>query len=78
MQGETPDDAERNEPVLTRRPVSTGAEAHLGVVQPMLDHGMIRLVDYMGDDAAICQAARTSYGKGTKSVSKDEGLIRYE
>jgi len=36
---------------------------------------MIRLVDYMGDDGAICQAARTSYGKGTKSVSQDEGLI---
>jgi thymidylate synthase (FAD) len=77
MQDDTPDDAEPNEPVLTRRPVSTGAEAHLGMVHPMLDHGMIRLVDYMGDDAAICQAARTSYGKGTKSVSKDEGLIRY-
>jgi thymidylate synthase (FAD) len=62
---------------LTKRPVAPGAEAHLGVVYPILDHGMIRLVDYMGDDAAICQAARTSYGKGTKSVSQDEGLIRY-
>jgi hypothetical protein len=47
MQDDTPDDVEPNEPVLTRRPVSTGAEAHLGVVHPMLDHGMIRLVDYM-------------------------------
>ena len=62
---------------LTRRPVAPGAEAHLGVQYKILDHGMIRLVDYMGDDAAICQAARTSYGKGTKSVSQDEGLIRY-
>jgi len=62
---------------LTKRPVAPGAEAHLGVVYPILDHGMIRLVDYMGDDAAICQAARTSYGKGTKSVSQDDGLIRY-
>lgn len=65
------------EKTLTARPVAPGAEAHLGVVYPILDHGMIRLVDYMGDDAAICQAARTSYGKGTKSVSQDEGLIRY-
>jgi thymidylate synthase (FAD) len=62
---------------LTGRPIAPGAEAHLGVIHPILDHGMIRLVDYMGDDAAICQAARTSYGKGTKSVSQDEGLIRY-
>lgn len=62
---------------LTGRPVAPGAEAHLGVVHPILDHGMIRLVDYMGDDAAICQAARTSYGTGTKSVSQDEALIRY-
>lgn len=72
------DTAERQvEKTLTGRPVAPGAEAHLGVVYPILDHGMIRLVDYMGDDAAICQAARTSYGKGTKSVSQDEGLIRY-
>lgn len=43
----------------------------------VLDKGFIRLVDVMGDDAAVVQAARTSYGKGTKSVSEDEGLIRY-
>ncbi len=42
-----------------------------------LDHGFVRLVDYMGDDAAIVQAARVSYGKGTKSVSEDTTLIRY-
>jgi thymidylate synthase (FAD) len=42
-----------------------------------LDHGFVRVIDYMGDDAAICQAARVSYGKGTKSVQNDEGLIRY-
>ena len=44
---------------------------------PVLDHGFIRLVDYMGNDAAIVQAARVSYGKGTKKVSQDRGLIRY-
>lgn len=42
-----------------------------------LDHGFIRLLDVMGDDTAIVQAARVSYGKGTKTVSKDRGLIRY-
>lgn len=42
-----------------------------------LDHGFVRLVDHMGDDSAIVQAARVSYGKGTKSVNEDRGLIRY-
>lgn len=42
-----------------------------------LDHGFVRLVDYMGDDSSIVQAARVSYGKGTKSISEDTGLIRY-
>ncbi len=61
----------------TLRAVSEGMEAHLYKVNPVLDHGFVRVVDYMGDDAAICQAARVSYGKGTKSVQNDEGLIRY-
>ena len=43
----------------------------------VLDHGFIRVIDYMGDDAAIVQAARVSYGKGTKTVSEDAGLINY-
>ena len=43
----------------------------------MLDHGFVRVVDYMGDDAAVVQAARVSYGRGTKRVSEDAGLIRY-
>ena len=43
----------------------------------VLDHGFIRVIDYMGDDAAVVQAARVSYGKGTKSVSEDAGLINY-
>jgi len=43
----------------------------------VLDHGFVRLVDYMGSDAAIVQAARVSYGEGTKQVSEDRALIRY-
>lgn len=43
----------------------------------VLDHGFIRVVDYMGDDSAIVQAARVSYGKGTKMVNQDKGLINY-
>jgi thymidylate synthase (FAD) len=44
---------------------------------PVLDHGFVRVIDYMGDDAAIVQAARVSYGRGTRRVSEDAGLIRY-
>ncbi len=44
---------------------------------PVLDHGFIRVVDYMGDDTSVVQAARVSYGKGTKKVSTDAGLIKY-
>lgn len=44
---------------------------------PVLDKGFVRLVDVMGDDSAIVQSARVSYGKGTKTVNQDEGLIRY-
>lgn len=44
---------------------------------PVLDNGFIRVIDYMGDDSAIVQAARVSYGKGTKQVNQDRGLIRY-
>ena len=67
----------RAAPRQTLRAVSEGMEAHLYNAIPVLDHGFVRVVDYMGDDAAICQAARVSYGKGTKSVQNDEGLIRY-
>ncbi len=70
-------DALRAAPRQTLRAVSEGMEAHLYNAIPVLDHGFIRVVDYMGYDAAICQAARVSYGKGTKSVQNDEGLIRY-
>src|SRR5690348_14173955 len=44
---------------------------------PVLDHGFVRVIDYMGDDSAIVQAARVSYGRGTKRVQEDAGLIRY-
>ena len=70
-------DALRASPRQTLRAVSEGMEAHLYTAVPVLDHGFVRVVDYMGDDAAICQAARVSYGTGTKSVQNDEGLIRY-
>ena len=67
----------RADPRPTLRATSPGMEARLYTPIPVLDHGHIRVIDYMGDDAAIVQAARVSYGKGTKSVSNDEGLIRY-
>ena len=70
-------DALRASSRQTLRAVSEGMEAHLYSAVPVLDHGFVRVVDYMGDDAAICQAARVSYGTGTKSVQNDEGLIRY-
>ena len=59
------------------RPVVPEAEREIGVKHPVLGHGYIVLVDYMGNDAAIVQAARVSYGKGTKAVRDDRGLIRY-
>ncbi|MBV0891988.1 FAD-dependent thymidylate synthase [Paracoccus sp. Z118] len=70
------DDA-RSAPRPTLRAVSEGMERHLYAAHPVLDHGLIRVIDYMGDDSAIVQAARVSYGRGTKAVSNDEGLIRY-
>ncbi|MEE9428383.1 MAG: thymidylate synthase (FAD), partial [Paracoccaceae bacterium] len=66
----------RANPRPTLRAVSEGMESHLYKAHDVLDHGFIRVIDYMGDDAAICQAARVSYGKGTKSVQNDAGLIR--
>ena len=67
----------RSTPRPTLRAVVPGMEDHLYTAYPVLDHGFVRVIDYMGDDAAITQAARVSYGKGTKAVSNDEGLIRY-
>ena len=61
----------------TRRATAPGLEKRLGAAIPVLDHGFIRVVDYMGDDAAIVQAARVSYGAGTRTARDDAGLIRY-
>jgi thymidylate synthase (FAD) len=69
--------ASREQLTPTRRAVAPGLEAILFQAIPILDHGFIRVVDYMGDDAAIVQAARVSYGRGTRKVSDDRGLIRY-
>ena len=65
------------EPVQTLRPVAPGLEAILGQVFPLLDHGFIRVVDYMGNDGAVVQAARVSYGRGTKSRNHDQALIDF-
>lgn len=61
----------------TQRPTVPALEDMLGKTQNVLDHGFVRVIDYMGDDSAIVQAARVSYGKGTKQVNQDRGLIRY-
>src|SRR3990167_10992058 len=63
--------------IKTRRPASRGAERWLGCPIKVLDHGFVYLVDYMGNDDSVVQAARVSYGEGTKKVSTNVGLIRY-
>jgi thymidylate synthase (FAD) len=67
----------RAQSATTRRPTVPALEALLYQADPVLDHGFVRVIDYMGDDAAIVQAARVSYGRGTRRVSEDAGLIRY-
>tara|TARA_A100001011_G_scaffold363128_1_gene412801 strand:- start:53 stop:1003 length:951 start_codon:yes stop_codon:yes gene_type:complete len=62
---------------VTKRVVSEELEKILFEAITVLDHGFIRVIDYMGDDTSIVQAARVSYGKGTKQVSTDSGLIKY-
>ncbi len=61
----------------TSRATVAALEALLHTPIPVLDHGFLRVVDYMGDDDAVVQAARVSYGRGTRRVSEDAGLIRY-
>ena len=61
----------------TKRVIAPELEKILFEVIPILDHGFVRVIDYMGDDTSIVQAARVSYGKGTKKVSTDAGLIKY-
>ncbi len=62
---------------VTKRVTSPELEKVLYEAIPALDHGFIRVIDYMGDDSSIVQSARVSYGKGTKQVSTDSGLIKY-
>jgi thymidylate synthase (FAD) len=69
--------AERGQTRPTRRATVPALEEILYQALPVLDHGFVRVVDYMGDDAAIVQAARVSYGRGTRRVSEDRGLINY-
>ena len=61
----------------TKRVIAPELEKILYEAIPILDHGFIRVVDYMGNDSSIVQAARVSYGKGTKKVNTDAGLIKY-
>jgi len=61
----------------TKRPISPAAEEILGGYFPVLDHGFVSLVDYMGTDEDVERAARVSYGYGTRKTSQTRGLIRY-
>ena len=61
----------------TKRVTAPELEKILYEALPALDHGFVRVIDYMGDDTSIVQSARVSYGKGTKQVSTDKGLIKY-
>ena len=61
----------------TKRVTVPALESILYDAMPALDHGFVRVIDYMGDDSSIVQSARVSYGKGTKKVSTDSGLIKY-
>ena len=67
----------RDDVQKTRRAMVPALEDILYEPLPVLDQGFIRVIDYMGDDAAIVQAARVSYGRGTKQISNDRGLINY-
>ena len=70
-------EAARSEPRPTLRAVAPALEEILYQPIAVLDHGFVRVIDYMGDDAAIVQAARVSYGRGTKRAQDDAGLIAY-
>ncbi len=67
----------RSQAQSTLRPTVAAMENLLHTPLPVLDHGFIRVVDYMGDDAAVVQAARVSYGRGTRRTNEDRGLIQY-
>ena len=67
----------KNQSSSTKRTTVPELESILYDAIPALDHGFVRVIDYMGDDSSIVQSARVSYGKGTKQVSTDKGLIKY-
>ena len=69
--------AQRGQSSQTLRATVPALEALLYEALPVLDHGFVRVIDYMGDDSAVVQAARVSYGTGTRKVREDTGLIRY-
>ena len=68
---------QQSQKFITKRVIAPELEHILFEALPILDHGFIRVIDYMGDDTSIVQAARVSYGKGTKKVNTDSGLIKY-
>ena len=70
-------DLHRQATTPTLRATVPALEAMLYHAVPVLDHGFVRVVDYMGDDGAVVQAARVSYGRGTRKTTEDAGLIRY-
>ncbi len=70
-------EAQRGTSSPTRRASVPALEAMLYRAIPVLDHGFVRVIDYMGDDGAVVQSARVSYGRGTRRTSEDAGLIRY-
>ncbi|MBI2254365.1 MAG: FAD-dependent thymidylate synthase [Proteobacteria bacterium] len=70
-------DEQRAVSLPTRRAVAPALEEILYQPIELLDHGLVRVIDYMGDDNAVVQAARVSYGRGTKKVTEDQGLIHY-
>jgi thymidylate synthase (FAD) len=67
----------RKQQFETRRSTVPALEEVLYSPIPVLDHGFVRVVDYMGDDSAVVQAARVSYGRGTRKINEDRGLVRY-
>ncbi len=77
MTGSDQTNETENQLYTTKRAVAPGIEKILYEAIPVLDHGFVRVIDYMGDDSAIVQAARVSYGKGTKQTNQDRGLIQY-
>ena len=68
---------QRNNFYKTRRAISEGMEENLYLIHKVLDHGFVRVIDYMGNDMSIVQAARVSYGEGTKKSRDDKSLIYY-